>query len=237
MATREELKAEYDKKLAELDQSEAIQLALPDSVLPKLKHVTIQHRSAPWVGFRNEGYGYDAGMTMQEAMAIFDAFGTKVLMEHRKGTFTSIKPRSEYKASELEGPGFKGAFCADIRHQGASHEGRFANDMELVFYAMVGKTMCRIYVELKPVFLVRPTETRGYRDRLESRVFNFNNVLYSQADGWISYGCYENGPVKKTWDHHFLIVADDEECTKFDHFRGVMQTLANEARQEWKDGE
>lgn len=214
MKTLEQLMIEQSAAMMKLSAEHDIAKILP---IPPDSVMLTSARSAPWVTYKVD--------KIADALTIFRSFNV-VNMEDRKGIFRTVAPLSEQK----DGAEHLGDYCIYMRvNQG---EG-FGPNVELVFYAQTSAGILRIRCDLKGLnhwrFTAKAIETRGRTDRLESRKFAPNAALNGYCDKVIKYSCGDYGPIQKTADIVYLLVADNgETCSEFTHAIAQLESIASE---------
>lgn len=231
----DELKRDYERRLAELTKEGHIAESLPDfGDLKRL--ITIQSgRAAPWVSYGSSYQGQTGSeyrIDFDRAMEIFDTFAameTIVPMEDRKGTFRTIAPVQEFKDRELENSQLMGTYAIQLRSSGSVGEYSYTR-LELVFYVKIGGQLLRIGLNLTNPYKLHPvcTVERDRANRTIAQDFRSSDLLFQLKDTMVRYAGGDIGPIKKVYEFVYLFVADNMGFTSFDVTRAKMATLQNE---------
>lgn len=221
MKTIEQLNAEHAVAVEKLMLEHSISTHCP--VVPHSVMV-MGPKSAPWVSYKAD--------SLRDALDIFNAFPSILNMEHRKGTFTSIMPASQYKARDLKSMEHLGDYCAQLQvNQGDT----YGVSAQLSFYTTIGERVVFVHVDFITYSIGSRysanicCERDSRTQRLISRSYRPNHALNGYADHVISYASGDTGPIKKSADIRYLFVADDgETCTDFNHFLTTADQIADE---------
>jgi hypothetical protein len=218
MKTIEQLQAEHEKQIAALKAERAIADKLVAAGLPAPDYVGGALYGAIGLTYRRVG-------NMSAAIDLMSRFPSIVPFAVLRGSFTIMAVESalseKYSECKRDTGRTSGDYACrlDVRHIEDSPAPTAAR---LEFFTRIDGTLFSVslefgsgYIDSCPGLRPRRVETRGFRNRLESVTFNANEVAYSMADGFLSYGSGDMGPIKKSADHRYLFVSDhgQDECT------------------------
>lgn len=195
------------------------------------------------VTYRNQTIGADAKpRSMADAIELFRQFadtGHVIACHVLRNGCTTIHPEQHMPANKnykRDTGRQSGAYAAELRiyHMAKNHN----TSATLEFFATLGGKLFGVSIEFGRGYIgrcdalaPRGIETRGYGNRVQSREFKPNPVLYGAADTMLSFSFGGDvGALKSGADHRFLFVADHDEdgpvqCT---HALAQLQSVAEQ---------
>lgn len=209
MKTIEELKAEQAAQMESLQREHAIANTCP--IPPRYIVMLPGKDHDPWLSYQAK--------TLIEATDILRAFHVLPVYHFKGNTFAVTMPESIMSTRERrdyveQGLEKRGPFACWIEVDHASYGTR----AELVFYVQLPTGAARVGVRFGADYIgnchrlkAEAFETRDYRNRLQSRAFRSNIEARTVADHIVSWGTYEQEPIKTSARHSYLFAAEGHE--------------------------